>query len=160
MKDTLLTFEPGTRCYARASDGVLYRALIVNRKTSLSTTVYFTDYGNSETVETSSVYPPTGDYFTLPSQALCCLLGDFVPNQSNWTDVISDILVEKLVNQEVYGVFRSRSSEPHPYQNAVLQDKEEYPSYNVTLYQDETGAQVTAHNTQIGTLPCCPLFGQ
>ena len=140
VKDTLSTFEPGTRCYARASDGVLYRALIVNRKTSLSATVYFTDYGNSETVETSSVYPPTGDYFTLPSQALCCLLGDFVPNQSNWTDVISDILVEKLVNQEVYGVFRSRSSEPHPYQNAVLQDKEEYPSYNVTLYQDETGA--------------------
>ena len=54
--------------------------------------------------------------------------------------MISDILVEKLVNQEVYGVFRSRSLEPHPYQNAVLQDKEEYPSYNVTLYQDETGA--------------------
>ena len=80
VKDTLSTFEPGTRCYARASDGVLYRALIVNRKTSLSATVYFTDYGNSETVEMSSVYPPTGDYFTLPSQALCCLLGDFVPN--------------------------------------------------------------------------------
>ena len=78
VKDTLSTFEPGTRCYARASDGVLYRALIVNRKTSLSATVYFTDYGNSETVEMSSVYPPTGDYFTLPSQALCCLLGDFV----------------------------------------------------------------------------------
>ena len=134
VKDTLSTFEPGTRCYARASDGVLYRALIVNRKTSLSATVYFTDYGNSETVEMSSIYPPTGDYFTLPSQALCCLLGDFVPNQSNWTDV------EKLLNQKVYGVFRSRSSEPHPYQNAVLQDKEEYPSYNVTLYQDETGA--------------------
>ena len=94
VKDTLSTFEPGTRCYACASDGVLYRALIVNRKTSLSATVYFTDYGNSETVETSSVYPPTGDYFTLPSQALCCLLGDFVPNQSNWTDVISDILKE------------------------------------------------------------------
>ena len=140
VKDTLSTFEPGTRCYARASDGVLYRALIVNRKTSLLATVYFTDYVNSETVEMSSIYLPTGDYFTLPSQALCCLLGDFVPNQSNWTDVISDILVEKLVNQEVYGVFRSRSSEPHPYQNAVLQDKEEYPSYNVTLYQDETGA--------------------
>ena len=109
VKDTLSTFEPGTRCYARASDGVLYRALIVNRKTSLSATVYFTDYGNSETVEMSSVYPPTGDYFTLPSQALCCLLGDFVPNRSNWTDVISFILVEKLVNQEVYGVFRSHT---------------------------------------------------
>ena len=46
---------------------------------SKSPAVYFADYaGNSETVETSSIYPPTGDYFTLPSQALFCLLGDFV----------------------------------------------------------------------------------
>ena len=135
-----VNFDPGSRCYAHASDGVLYRALVVKQDTVSTATVYFADYGNSEEVSVSDIYPPSGSYFDLPTQALCCTLSDFVPNHSNWTDTIKDILSEKLVNQEVYGIFRSLSSHPHPHADAVLQDKDRYPSYNVTLFQDEAGS--------------------
>ena len=136
-----LNFEPGSRCYACASDGVLYRALVA-KNTRTKAVVYFTDYGNSEEVEISDMYPPTGSYFDLPAQALCCTLSDFIPKQSQWSDTIHEILVEKLLNQEVYGMFRSVSSNPHPYSDAVLQDSGggHYPCYNVTLFQDEVGA--------------------
>ena len=132
-------FDPGSRCYACASDGVMYRALVVKCTTSTTTTVYFTDYGNSEEVENSNIFPPTGSYFDLPAQALCCTLSDFIPNRSEWTGTINEILAERLVNQEVYGIFRSLSSCPHPHSEAVLQDEGQYPSYNVTLFQDEAG---------------------
>ena len=132
QKSGRMNFEPGSKCYARASDGVLYRAFIVNRATANSVTVYFADYGNSEVVE-----KPTGNYFDLPTQALCCTLADFVPPQSKWSDEISTVLIENLVNQEVYGIFRSQSSLTHPYRAALLGDK--HSCYNVTLYQDEVG---------------------
>ena len=137
-----LKLEPGSRCYARASDGVLYRALVVTMKAGTTATVYFTDYGNSEEVEISDMYSPTGSYFDLPTQGLFCTLSDFIPKQSQWSDTIREILVEKLLNQEVHGMFRSISSNLHPYSDAVLQDSGGgcYPSYNVTLFQDEVGA--------------------
>ena len=137
LKAAHVNFEPGSRCYARASDGVLYRALIVSRSTTTSATLYFVDYGNSEDVEVSNIFPPSGNFFDLPTQALCCTLADFIPSHSKWSDAILSILIEKLLNQEVYGIFRSQSSNTHPYQAAVLQDK--CPCYNVTLYQDESG---------------------
>ena len=146
VKHNPLNFEPGSRCYARASDGVLYRALVVSQNlTNSLVTVYFNDYGNSEAVDVANIFPPSGNYFELPSQALCCVLGDFIPNQSTWNDIVSDILIDKLVNQEVYGVFRSQISEPHPYQDAVLQDKDKHPCYNITLYQDEAGMVSYTH---------------
>ena len=137
QKSSRMNFEPGSKCYARASDGVLYRAFIVNRATANSVTVYFADYGNSEVVENSNIFPPTGNYFNLPTQALCCTLADFIPTQSKWSDEISTVLIENLVNQEVYGIFRSQSSHTHPYQAALQGDK--HSCYNVTLYQDEAG---------------------
>ena len=123
--------------YACASDGVMYRAFIVNRATANSVTVYFADYGNSEVVENSNVFPPSGSFFNLPTQALCCTLADFIPTQSKWSDEISGVLVENLVNQEVYGIFRSQSSITHPYHPALQQV--DHLSYNVSLYQDEAG---------------------
>ena len=135
-----VNFTPGSKCYARASDGVMYRALIVKHNPNKnSATVYFIDYGNSEDVDVSKIFPPSGKFFTLPMQALCCTLGDFIPNNSQWTEEISSFLIDRLVNQEVFGVFRSQSSNLHPYQAAVLQDK--CPCYNVTLYQDNTGKE-------------------
>ena len=148
--ETLTNFEPGSQCYAQASDGVLYRALLVNLTTSTSANVYFVDYGNSEEVETSKIFPPTGNFFELPTQALCCTLGDFIPAQSKWSDATYSFLVENLLNQEVYGMFRSPSSNDHPYKDAVLQDTDGYPCYNVTLYQDET-AEVSYSQLLVAT---------
>ena len=155
-----LNFAPGSRCYARASDGVLYRALVVTKNSSTVATVYFTDYGNSEEIEISSVFPPTGSYFDLPAQALCCTLSDFIPTQSQWSETIQDILIEKLLNQEVHGMFRSVNSNPHPYSDAVLQDSSGglYPSYNVTLFQDEVGGvshSVMLVNAGLGQFAIC-----
>ena len=42
--------------------------------TTTSATVYFVDYGNSEDVEVSNISPPSGNFFDLPTQALCCTL--------------------------------------------------------------------------------------
>ena len=136
---TPVNLEPGSRYYARASDGVLYRALVINCINTDSATIYFADYGNSEDVQISNIFPPSGNYFDLSTQALCCTIGDFIPNQNKWSDEIFSILLKKLLNREIYGIFRSRSSNPHPYKAAVLQDKDNYPSYSVTLFQDEAG---------------------
>ena len=151
-----MNFEPGSKCYARASDGVLYRAFIVNRATTNSVTVYFADYGNSEVVEISNIFPPTGNYFDLPTQALCCTLADFVPTQLKWTEQISDLLIKNLINQEVYRIFRSQSSIAHPFQSALQGDK--HACCSVTLYQDEGGESSYAEmlvSSQLGQFAVC-----
>ena len=133
-----VNFEPGSKCYARASDEVWYRALIVGPLKDKAVRVYFVDYGNSEEVDVSRVFPPSGKFFELPYQALCCTISDFIPTHAKSNEAVSSLLSETLLNQEVFGVFRSRSSShEHPYQQAVLQDK--LPCYNVTLFQDEAG---------------------
>ena len=133
-----VNFEPGSKCYARASDEVWYRALIVGPLKDKAVRVYFVDYGNSEEVDVSRVFPPSGKFFELPYQALCCTISDFIPNHAKSNEAVSSLLSESLLNQEVFGVFRSlSSSHEHPYQQAVLQDK--LLCYNVTLFQDEAG---------------------
>ncbi len=129
--EPLLHPEVRLKCYAQSAfDGVWYRALI----TAVSggdVQVYYVDYGNTEYVPASNLNCPSGDFFSLPYQAVCCVLGDFTPRGGRWSSEATDALREAVpIETEFAAVFRSRnSSQKHPVYPSL-------PCFNVTLFSD------------------------
>ena len=107
--------ERGLQCYACSSaDHAWYRAVVSSAKGS-SATVYFVDYGNTETVPAASVREALGRHFDSPYQAVCCSLSDFIPLGGKYSPAAVAALRQLLLNQEFTAVFRSRnSSRRHP----------------------------------------------
>ena len=133
-RDTV-SLELGSQCFACASDGVWYRAMVLEKHARGEVTVFYVDYGNSERVKTSQLRAPSSKFFELPHQALCCMLSDFTPTSGKWTEALASYLTEHILNQEFTAIFRSRASQAHLHLPPVLQDR--LPCYNLTLYQDE-----------------------
>ena len=119
--------EVGRRCLAQSeADGVWYRALVTSYSGSL-VTAYYVDYGNTEQLQASSVYAPSECLFSMPYQAIQCVLSDFIAGGSNAE--LGDAQQELILNKELHAVVQSECSS-----RAVLAS---IPLYNVTLFDSQ-----------------------
>ena len=119
--------EWGLQCYACSSaDHAWYRAVVTSAKGNTAT-VYFVDYGNTETVPAAGVRKASGRHFDSPYQAVCCTLSDFIPLGGKYSAAAVTALRQLLLNQEFAAVFRSRpASRQHPSLPSL-------PCYTLTL---------------------------
>ena len=137
---SLVAPDVGARCYAFSpADQVWYRAVITNVK-GREITVYYVDYGNSETVTDISGSSLAGreGRFASPYQAVCCTLSDFVPSDGKWKAGNVATLQELLTNQEFTAMFQSKNlSENHPSLPSL-------PCYNLTLFRSDSAKESIA----------------
>ena len=116
----------GLQCVVcSAFDHIWYRA-VVTAVEGGQATVYYVDYGNTEQVPATELHSPPDTTFSMPYQAVCGVLSDFVPLDAQWGST-ADTLSDLVLNQELMAVFRSRSSSQHSFHSPL-------PCYNVTLF--------------------------
>ncbi|NXK31564.1 TDR15 protein, partial [Piprites chloris] len=99
--------EPGSLCCARYSrDGCYYRA-VVTKVLHVNITVYFLDFGNTDTVPCHHVKTLLPQFSDLPALAISCSLACTFPVDGVWvkkeTDFFKSIVLNKLVLLHVIG---------------------------------------------------------
>ncbi|NXG24007.1 TDR15 protein, partial [Grallaria varia] len=99
--------EPGALCCARYSrDGYYYRA-VVTKVLCLNITVYFLDFGNTDTVPCHNVKTLLPAFSALPALAVCCSLACTFPVDGVWvkeeTDFFKSIVQNKPLLLHVIG---------------------------------------------------------
>ena len=83
------------------TDGVWYRAVILNIGPLSEATVRFVDYGNTEAVAVRFIRRLDESFWELPFQAVhCCLVG-FAPPGGGWTPAATAIFREVAQNQNL-----------------------------------------------------------
>ena len=144
---SLVSPDVGAKCFAFSpTDQMWYRAVVTNVQ-GPEITVYYVDYGNSETVADVSgpSLPGRENRFASPYQAICCTLSDFVPSGGKWTAENVATLQELLTSQEFTAMFQSKNlSESHPWLPS-------FPCYNLTLFRsDSTKESIAQELVQCG----------
>ncbi|KAI8501531.1 Tudor domain containing 15 [Branchiostoma belcheri] len=99
LKDIL----PGSVCCAKFSDGLWYRAEVVFTESD-QVTVYFVDYGNTETVDSSDVCKLRSELADLPTQAVHCGISGIEATSETWTCQVKEALEELCNGGVVRGV--------------------------------------------------------
>ncbi|NXA15806.1 TDR15 protein, partial [Sapayoa aenigma] len=99
--------EPGLLCCARYSkDGYYYRA-VVTQVFCVNITVYFFDFGNTDTVPCHDVKVLLPEFSDLPALAICCSLACTFPVDGVWvkkeTDFFKSVVLNKLLLLRVVG---------------------------------------------------------
>ncbi|NXF03691.1 TDR15 protein, partial [Smithornis capensis] len=99
--------EPGLLCCARYSaDGHYYRA-VVTKVLCVNITVYFFDFGNTDTVPSHDVKILLPEFSDLPALAVCCSLACTFPADGVWvkkeTDFFKSVVLNKLLLLHVIG---------------------------------------------------------
>ncbi|NWR30833.1 TDR15 protein, partial [Tachuris rubrigastra] len=99
--------EPGLLCCARYSkDGCYYRA-IVTKVLHVNITVYFLDFGNTDTVPCHHVKTLLPQFSDLPALAMGCSLASTFPVDGVWvkkeTDFFKSVVLNKLLLLRVIG---------------------------------------------------------
>ncbi|NWV10904.1 TDR15 protein, partial [Ptilonorhynchus violaceus] len=99
--------EPGLLCCARYSrDGCYYRG-VVTKVLRVTITVYFLDFGNTDTVACHYVKTLLPEFSDLPALAMCCSLACTFPVDGVWvkkeTDFFKNVVLNKPLLLHVIG---------------------------------------------------------
>ncbi|NXI61549.1 TDR15 protein, partial [Anseranas semipalmata] len=99
--------EPGLLCCARYSKDMHYYRAVVTEVLNVNITVYFFDFGNTDTVPCSDVKTLLPEFSDLPALAMCCELACTFPVEDVWvkkeTDYFKEIVFDKLLLFQVIG---------------------------------------------------------
>ncbi|NWV65971.1 TDR15 protein, partial [Malurus elegans] len=91
--------EPGLLCCARYSrDGCYYRG-VVTKVFRVSITVYFLDFGNTDTIPCHYVKTLLPEYADLPALAMCCSLACTFPVDGVWVKKETDFFKNVVLNK-------------------------------------------------------------
>ncbi|NXL80684.1 TDR15 protein, partial [Leptocoma aspasia] len=91
--------EPGLLCCARYSrDGCYYRG-VVTKVFRVSITVYFLDFGNTDTIPCHCVKTLLPEFSDLPALAMCCSLACTFPVDGVWVKKETDFFKNMVLNK-------------------------------------------------------------
>ena len=95
--------HPGVPCLGQFTDNdVWHRAQILAVQGSTSATVFYVDYGNSETLPVDRLQPISDAHLKLPAQAIHCHMADVQGVEpSNVTNYLNEVLLDKVLGVEV-----------------------------------------------------------
>ncbi|XP_008947033.1 PREDICTED: tudor domain-containing protein 15-like [Merops nubicus] len=93
--------EPGLLCCARYSKDMHYYRALVIEVLPVSITVYFLDFGNTDTVPCCDVKALLPEFSGLPALAVCCALACTFPPDDVWTKKETDFFKEIVFNKPV-----------------------------------------------------------
>ncbi|XP_078612166.1 uncharacterized protein LOC144882311 isoform X2 [Branchiostoma floridae x Branchiostoma japonicum] len=93
----------GSICCAKFTDGLWYRAEVLSVENN-QVTVYFVDYGNTETVDSSDVRKLLPELADLPTQAVHCGLSGLEATSETWSCQVKEALEELCSGGVVRGV--------------------------------------------------------
>nr|XP_013050297.2 tudor domain-containing protein 15 [Anser cygnoides] len=115
--------EPGLLCCARYSKDMHYYRGVVTEVLHVSVTVYFLDFGNTDTVPCYDVKTLLPEFAALPALAMCCELACTSPVEDVWvkkeTDFFKQIVFNKLLLFQVIGKQNNKYIVNAQYRNAV-----------------------------------------
>ncbi|CAH1253582.1 TDRD6 [Branchiostoma lanceolatum] len=106
LKDVL----PGSVCCAKFTDGLWYRAEVVSVESN-QVTVYFVDYGNTETVDSCDVRKLHSELADLPTQAVHCGISGIEATSGTWSCQVKEALEELCSGGVVRGVVADREDD-------------------------------------------------
>ncbi|XP_066272832.1 uncharacterized protein [Branchiostoma lanceolatum] len=106
LKDVL----PGSVCCAKFTDGLWYRAEVVSAESN-QVTVFFVDYGNTETVDSCDVCKLHSELADLPTQAVHCGISGIEATSETWSSQVKEALEELCSGGVVRGVVADREDD-------------------------------------------------
>ncbi|XP_060089435.1 tudor domain-containing protein 15 [Heteronotia binoei] len=99
--------EPGMLCCARYSKDMHFYRAVIEEVDCNGITVYFLDFGNTETVPTFDVRTLLPEFQKLPALAICCSLASAFPVEDIWirkeTDFFKNLVFGKPITLHVVG---------------------------------------------------------
>ncbi|NXE34344.1 TDR15 protein, partial [Ptilorrhoa leucosticta] len=99
--------EPGLLCCARYSRDRCYYRAVVTKVFRVSITVYFLDFGNTDTIPCHYVKTLLPEFSDLPALAMCCSLACTFPVDGVWvkkeTDFFKNVVLNKPLLLHVIG---------------------------------------------------------
>ncbi|NXK44882.1 TDR15 protein, partial [Chauna torquata] len=115
--------EPGLLCCARYSKDMRYYRGVVTEVLHVNITVYFLDFGNTDTVPCYDVKTLLPEFSDLPALAMCCELACTFPFEDVWvkkeTDFFKEIVLNKLLLFQVVGKQNNKYIVNAQYSNAL-----------------------------------------
>ncbi|XP_069706837.1 tudor domain-containing protein 15 [Phaenicophaeus curvirostris] len=91
--------EPGLLCCARYSKDLSYYRAVVIEVLHLNVTVYFLDFGNTDTVPYYDVKTLLPEFSDLPALAMCCTLARTFPVEHVWVKKETDFFKNTVFNR-------------------------------------------------------------
>ncbi|NXU74747.1 TDR15 protein, partial [Oreotrochilus melanogaster] len=91
--------ERGLLCCARYSKDMLYYRGVVTEVLNKSITVYFLDFGNTDTIPCCDVKTLLPEFSHLPALAMCCTLACTFPIDGVWVKKETDFFKEIVFNK-------------------------------------------------------------
>ncbi|XP_010292155.1 PREDICTED: tudor domain-containing protein 15-like [Phaethon lepturus] len=117
--------EPGLLCCARYSKDMHYYRGVVIEVLHVNITVYFLDFGNTDTVPCYDVKTLLPEFSHLPALAMCCGLACTFPVDDVWvkkeTDFFKDIVFNKPLLLHVIGKQNNKYIVNAQYKNGLQQ---------------------------------------
>ncbi|XP_009465680.1 PREDICTED: tudor domain-containing protein 15-like [Nipponia nippon] len=117
--------EPGLLCCARYSKDMHYYRAVVIEVLHVNITVYFLDYGNTDTVPYYDVKTLLPEFSDLPALAVCCALACTFPVDDVWvkkeTDFFKEVVFDKLLLLHVIGKQNNKYIVNAQYKNDLQQ---------------------------------------
>ncbi|KAM6207062.1 tudor domain-containing protein 15 [Sarcoramphus papa] len=118
--------EPGLLCCARYSKDMHYYRGVVIEVLCVDITVYFLDFGNTDTVPCCDVKTLLPEFSDLPALAMCCTLACTFPVDDVWvkkeTDFFKGIVFNKLLLLHVIGKQNNKYVVNAQYRNGLQQE--------------------------------------
>ncbi|XP_056623220.1 tudor domain-containing 6 isoform X2 [Triplophysa dalaica] len=110
---------PGSPCWARFPDDLMwYRAQVI-KKCNNSVSVLFIDFGNESDIHASSLKALPSKLLETPPQAFLCQLEGFAPSEGSWDDRAADhfhkLLVDRPLKVTVNGIENTVDPNIPPY---------------------------------------------
>ncbi|NXK12413.1 TDR15 protein, partial [Herpetotheres cachinnans] len=117
--------EPGLLCCARYSEDMRYYRGVVIEVLHVNITVYFLDFGNTDTVPYYDVKTLLPEFSDLPALAMCCALACTFPVDGVWVkkeiDFFKDTVFNKLLLLHVVGKQNNKYIVKAQYKNGLKQ---------------------------------------
>ncbi|XP_009883646.1 PREDICTED: tudor domain-containing protein 15-like [Charadrius vociferus] len=117
--------EPGLLCCARYSKDMHYYRGVVTEVLNVHITVYFLDFGNTDTVPCYDVKILLPEFSDLPALAMCCALACTYPVDDVWVkkeiDFFKQIVFNKLLLLQVIGKQNNKYIVSAQYKNGLEQ---------------------------------------
>lgn len=148
-------FSPsvGAKCFAQSLlDNAWYRSLVISLDSPTTYSLYYLDYGNTESnVPVSRLFPHISKFFETPYQAVQCQLANFVPKDGVWTEEVVTALSDNINLQEVPAMFWGECPD-----FVSFLTEHDVPCYLTTLYWEESSDYTVAEemvSMAMGTHP-------